>query len=267
MVAEKSEGSDSHPERVAAFFDLDKTIIAKSSVMAFSKQFRAEGLMNRRSMIQGAYSQLVFLLSSADAEKTEQLRAYLSKLVAGWDVATVTRIVSDTLQTAVRPILYAEAVRLIDEHHSAGHDVVIVSASGYEVAEPIGRMLGADRVIATEMTIQDGRYTGEIQEYVFGEGKGKALRSLANVYDLDRSYAYADSLTDLPMLEQVGHPYVVNPSSELRRIAMERGWPVFEFRLPASPEQSIPRLAKGAAVLAGAVAVGGVAWLAVRNRR
>lgn len=255
---------------VAAFFDLDKTIIAKSSVMAFSKQFLEEGLMSRRLLMRGAYSQLVFATSSADAEKTEQLRRYLSSLVQGWDVATVNRIVAETMTTAVRPILYAEALRLINEHKMAGHDVVIVSASGREVAEPIGRMLGADRIIATEMTVNDGRYTGEIERYVYGEGKGEAVRAEAERegYDLSRSYAYADSLTDLPMLEAVGHPYVVNPSGELRRIALERGWPVFTFRLPVSSEESVPGVAKaGLALAAGAATAAGVSWFVLRNRR
>ena len=137
-------------------------------------------------------------------------------------------IVAETLHNVVDPLVYDEAVSLIEEHHLAGRDVVIVSASGAEVVEPIGEMLGADRVVATRMQVVDGRYTGEIDYYAYGENKAAAMRRLAEEhdYDLARSYAYSDSITDLPMLEAVGHPYAVNPDRELRRQAAARGWPV-----------------------------------------
>ena len=164
----------------AAFFDLDKTIIAKSSTLAFSKPFQAGGLISRRAVLRSAYAQFVYLVGGADHDQMEKMRQFMSQLCAGWDVATVREIVADTLHNIVDPLVYDEAVSLIEEHRLAGRDVVIVSTSGTEVVEPIGEMLGADRVVATRMEIVDGRYTGEIEYYAYAEEKARAIRELAD---------------------------------------------------------------------------------------
>src|SRR5690554_4950604 len=238
--------------RAAAFFDLDKTIIATSSATAFSRPFFAGGLITRRDVLRTAYAQFLFLLGGADADQTERLRAHLSAMVAGWDVAQVSSIVTETLHLHIEPTVYAEAVALIAEHHAAGHDVVVVSASGAEVVEPIAALLGADHVVATRMEIVDGRYTGEIAHYVYGENKALAVRRLATEqgYDLGASYAYSDSITDLPMLDAVGSAFVVNPDRALRRVAVERGWEVLRFVRPVAlrptfppPRRSVPMMA------------------------
>jgi phosphoserine phosphatase len=184
----------------------------------------------------------------------------------------VRDIVAETLHKVVDPLVYDEAVSLIEEHHGAGRDVVIVSASGVEVVEPIGELLGADAVVATRMQVADGRYTGAIDFYAYGENKAAALRRLAEEhnYDLSRSYAYSDSVTDLHMLEEVGHPFAVNPDRELRRVANERGWPVLVFTRPVALRrrmrlpQSRPTLA--ALALGTATVVGGVVYVAARRR-
>ena len=160
----------------AAFFDLDKTIIAKSSTLAFSKPFQAGGLISRGAVLRSAYAQFVYLVGGADHDQMEKMRAFMSQLVAGWDVATVREIVAETLHNVVDPIVYDEAVSLIEEHHLAGRDVVIVSASGTEVVEPIGAMLGADNVVASRLEMVDGKYTGEIDYYAYAEEKARAIR-------------------------------------------------------------------------------------------
>ena len=207
------------PAPAAAFFDLDKTIIAKSSTLAFSKPFQAGGLISRRAVLRSAYAQFVYHVGGADHDQMEKMRQFLSPLCAGWDVQTVREIVAETLHNVVDPLVYEEAVSLIEEHHLAGRDVVIVSASGAEVVEPIGEMLGADQVVATQMEIVDGKYTGEIDYYAYAENKAAAIGRLAGErgYDLARCYAYSDSVTDIHMLEAVGHPFAVNPDRELRR--------------------------------------------------
>jgi HAD superfamily hydrolase (TIGR01490 family) len=264
-----------HPRatgRPAAFFDLDKTIIAKSSTLAFSKPFQAGGLISRRAVLRSAYAQFVYLVGGADHDQMEKMREFLSDLCAGWDVQTVRDIVADTLQTIVDPLVYDEAVSLIEEHHLAGRDVIIVSASGTEVVEPIGEMLGADGVIATRMEIADGKYTGQIDYYAYAENKATAIEELAaeKGYDLSRSYAYSDSVTDLHMLEVVGHPYAVNPDKELRRQATKRGWPVLVFTKPVTLRSRMrlpahkPTLA--ALALGTAAAVGGAVYVAARRR-
>lgn len=256
----------------AAFFDLDKTIIAKSSTLAFSRSFYAGGLISRGSVLRSSYAQFVYLVGGADHDQMEKMREFLSDLCAGWDVQTVRDIVADTLHNIVGPLVFDEAVSLIEEHHLAGRDVIIVSASGAEVVEPIGEMLGADGVIATRMKIVDGKYTGEISYYAYAENKARAIEELAaeKGYDLDRSYAYSDSTTDVHMLEIVGNPFVVNPDKELRRHATSKGWPILVFNKPVALRSRVrlpsskPTLA--ALALGSAVAVGGAIYLGARRR-
>ena len=256
----------------AAFFDLDKTIIAKSSTLAFSREFQAGGLISRRAMLRSAYAQFVFFTGGADHDQMDKMRQFMSQLCAGWDVATVREIVHDTLDNIVEPLVYDEAVSLIEEHRLEGRDIVIVSASGAEVVEPIGEMLGADRVIATRMEIVDGKYTGNIDYYAYAEEKARAIEHLAETvgYDLSECFAYSDSVTDVHMLEVVGHPFAVNPDRELRRIATSNEWPVLSFVRPVALRRHVPlppaKPTLAALAVGGAVAAGSVLW-ANRRRR
>ena len=171
-------------------------------------------------MLRSTYAQFVYVLGGADHDQMEKMRAFMSTLVAGWDVATVREIVADTLHNVVEPLVYDEAVSLIEEHKLAGRDIVIVSTSGTEVVEPIGAMLGADIVVASRLEEVDGKYTGNIDYYAYADEKASAIVELAEQrgYDLEASFAYSDSVTDLPMLEVVGHAHVVNPDKELRKV-------------------------------------------------
>ncbi|MFN8125086.1 MAG: HAD family hydrolase [Candidatus Nanopelagicales bacterium] len=255
--------------RAAAFFDLDKTILAKSSTLAFTRKFYEGGLIKRPDAIKAAYAQFVYLLSGADHDQMEQMRVYLSDLVRGWDVTRVQEIVAETIDDIVDPIVYAEALELIDEHHEAGRDVIIISSSGTEVVEPIGDRLGVDLAIGTQMAVDDGHYTGEILFYAYGPHKADAMRDLAaqRGYSLADSYAYTDSHTDLPMLEIVGHPVATNPDSELRHIAEERDWPIVRFSKPVAmrtPLETKEGRRAAAVAIGGAVALG-LAWYAGRR--
>jgi HAD superfamily hydrolase (TIGR01490 family) len=269
--------SQNQPGRrsAAAFFDLDKTVIARSSTLAFGKPFYTGGLVNRRAVLKSSYAQFVYLLQGADEDQMNKMRDYLKALCAGWPVEQVSAIVAETLHELIDPLVYDEAVALFEEHRAAGRDVVIVSSSGEEVVGPIGAMLGVDRVVATRMVVEDGRYTGDIAFYAYGEGKATAMRQLAGEqdYDLARSYAYSDSITDLPMLELVGHPTAVNPDKALRRAAAEKDWPVQEFRRPVRMRNRIPSLPSPpgppvayAGVVAAVGAVGLAWWAGHRTR-
>ncbi|RAG85296.1 HAD-IB family hydrolase [Streptacidiphilus pinicola] len=265
--------SQPRPARQAAFFDLDKTVIAKSSALAFSRPLYRGGLINRRAVLKSAYAQFVFLAGGADHDQMEKMRQYLSSLARGWNVAQVREIVAETLHDLIDPLIYDEAASLIEEHHAAGRDVVIVSSSGSELVEPIGEMLGADHVIATRMAEADGLYTGEIDFYAYAENKAVAIRELAVVegYDLERCYAYSDSATDLPLLEAVGHPHAVNPDRALRREAQARSWPVLVFTRPVQLRERSASLAVtsrpvlAAAALGAAVTAAGLVWYAARR--
>jgi HAD superfamily hydrolase (TIGR01490 family) len=262
--------------RTAAFFDLDKTVIAKSSTLTFSKSFYQGGLINRRAVLRTAYSQFVFLAGGADHDQMERMREYLSALCRGWNVQQVKEIVAETLHDLVDPIIYDEAASLIEEHHAAGRDVVIVSTSGAEVVEPIGELLGADRVVATRMVVgDDGRFTGEVEYYAYGPTKAQAVRELAasEGYDLSRCYAYSDSATDLPMLQAVGRPNAVNPDRALRREAVARGWPILDFHRPVRLKQRLPAFSVpprpalvAAAAIGAAAATAGLVWYTNRRR-
>jgi HAD superfamily hydrolase (TIGR01490 family) len=258
--------------RTAAFFDLDKTIIAKSSTLAFSKPFFAQGLLNRRSVLKSSYAQFIFLLSGADHDQMDRIRTHMTNMCAGWDVAQVKSIVNETLHDIVTPLVFAEAADLIAAHKLCGRDVVVVSASGEEIVGPIALELGATHAMGTRMVVEDGRYTGEIAFYCFGEGKVQAIRELAarEGYPLEHCYAYSDSITDLPMLVAVGHPTVVNPDRALRREAIERGWPILSFNRPVSLRDRISApsgaaIATSAAVGISALAAGAVTYALLRR--
>ncbi len=254
--------------RAAAFFDLDKTVIAKSSALAFGRPFYTSGLIDRRAVLKSMYAQLVFSLSGADEAQMAKMRDAMAATSVGWEVAQVRQIVTETLHDLIDPLVYAEAVELIEAHRRAGREIVVVSSSGAEVVGPIGDLLGVDKVIATEMEIRDGRYTGGIAFYAFGANKAAAMRDLARErgYDLSASHAYSDSITDVPMLAAVGHPTAVNPDRALRRVALERGWPISDFRNPHRLPRPPRPVATGAVLGIAATTCASTAWL-VRRRR
>jgi HAD superfamily hydrolase (TIGR01490 family) len=226
---------------VAAFFDLDKTILGTSSTLAFTKPLYEQGLIKRADVVQSAYHQFIFSIAGADHDQTEKMRQYLSTLVAGWEVETLNGIVKETLSQQITPTVHAEAVELIEKHKSLGHTVVIVSASGSEIVKPVADLLGADYTIATELEVFNGKYTGQIGFYAYGDNKASAIKEFADERgcDLANSFAYSDSITDLPMLEVVGHPTVVNPDSGLKEVAMDRSWPILRFEKPAALKKPI----------------------------
>ena len=254
---------------MAAFFDLDKTIIASSSALAFSRPLLKEGLINRRAALRSAYAQLVFSLAGADENKTERLRAEVSALCAGWDVAQVSAIVRETLHDVVDPLVYVEAAELIARHHADGHDVIVLSATGEEVVAPVAEMLGATRSVATRMQIVDGRYSGEVDFYCYGANKAVAAKQLAATYgyDLAECFAYTDSSTDIPLLEIVGHPHAVNPDKLLRREALDRGWPILAFERPMSLRSRLPARSAGMVALGVGAVAAGATWYGLSRRR
>jgi HAD superfamily hydrolase (TIGR01490 family) len=259
----------------AAFFDLDKTIIARSSPLALSRSFFKEGLIGRSFLLKSLYAQLVFHLMGADEEKMERMREEAARLTAGWEVERVKQVVTEVLEEVISPLIYAEALELVFAHREAGRWIVIVSSSPVEIVEPLANMLRVDRFIATRPSVEDGKYTGELDFYAYGPFKAEAMKELAEELgiDLANSYAYSDSVTDLPMLEAVGHPVAVNPDKELRRIASEREWGVEWFRKPVSLRDRLPQIRRPemtpgqrafALVAVAAIAVG--TWYLTRPR-
>lgn len=257
----------------AAFFDLDKTIIARSSTLAFGRPLMREGYISKAMVLKGMYAQLVYHLVGADEEKMEKMRQALLELTKGWQTDKISALIEDTLTQIIDPVIYDEALELIAAHRAAGRRVYIVSSSGEEIVRPLAAHLGVPHVIATRPKIgEDGTYTGELDFYCYGDNKAVAIREVATRYgiDLAGSYAYSDSITDLPMLEAVGHPHAVNPDKDLRDTATERGWEILSFERPVSMRTrfaaAIPKPSGRNVMAAGALAAAVVGWMALRNR-
>jgi HAD superfamily hydrolase (TIGR01490 family) len=256
----------------AAFFDLDKTVIAKAALMAFGRPLHNAGYISRWLVLRSLYGQLVFRYFGADEARMKKMRETSLRLAKGWDQAKVMALVRETLTEVIEPIVYEEALDLIDNHRAAGHRVFIVSASPFEIVTPLAQYLGVEHTISTRAEIDDeGRYTGGVEFYAYGPYKAEAVRALAESdgIDLAESFAYSDSITDLPMLDAVGHPVVVNPDRDLRRIALERGWEIraFTSTVALKTRSHVRPVAIGSGTVALAGAAAATWWYLRRGKK
>jgi HAD superfamily hydrolase (TIGR01490 family) len=256
----------------AAFFDLDKTVISKSSSLALTRPMFKAGLVSRSTLLKGAYAQLVYLMVGADEKRMDKVKESMAALTKGWDRAQVEEIVRDALEDLIDPYIYLEALDLMELHRAQGRKVFIVSSSPEEIVRPLADRLGDVDVIATRAEVVDGKYTGEIEFYCYGENKAVRMREIAEELGLDlaESYAYSDSVTDLSMLEAVGHAVAVNPDRDLRREAEKRGWQIRDFRRPVRLRERLPRVPTPSRGVAAAAAVGVgaavIGWLFLRRQ-
>jgi HAD superfamily hydrolase (TIGR01490 family) len=219
----------------AAFFDLDKTVIAKSSLVALGPEFHARGLLHRRTLVWAVISQMFFLRFGADEEKLSRIRESVLKVTKGWDRTEVRALVAETINEVIEPLIYDEALELIEHHREQGDEVWLVSMAPEEIVEPFAELLGITGAIASRATIdENGKFTGAMDFFAQGENKAVAIRELAAKRDIDLavSFAYSDSETDIPMLLTVGHAYAVNPDKTLTRMAHEKEWPILSFTHP-----------------------------------
>jgi HAD superfamily hydrolase (TIGR01490 family) len=217
--------------RSAAFFDLDRTLIKRSSVLALAGSFRERGVISRFDLVKSAFWQVLFVLRGASAERVRSASEDGMKILNGFSVEEMRSLVGDAMEVVLRPLVYDDSLRLVQRHREQGEKVYIVSATLQEIVEHIADDLGFDGAIGSTCEIVDGVYTGRSLRATHGEGKADAVRALAasEGFDLAACTAYSDSHTDEPFLAAVGHPVAANPDRKLRRIARERGWPVVEF--------------------------------------
>jgi HAD superfamily hydrolase (TIGR01490 family) len=215
----------------AAFFDLDRTLLRRSSVLALAPSFREYGVISRFQLAKSALWQLLFVMRGASAEAVRAAAEDGMTLLKGFSVEEMQRLVGDAMEPVLRPLVYDEPLHLVRRHRERGERVYIVSATLQEIVEHIAEDLGFDGAIGSTCEIVDGVYTGRSLRAAHGAGKAEALRELAAAKELDLAActAYSDSHTDLPFLEAVGHPVAVNPDGALRRVAADRGWPILEF--------------------------------------
>ena len=255
----------------AAFFDLDKTVISKSSSLALTRPFYRAGLVSRGQLLKGAYAQLVYLMLGADQRRMDRAKAGMLAVTTGWNKGEIEELVREVLEEVIDPYIYQEALDLIALHRALGRRVYIVSSSPEEVVRPLAERLGVEEVIATRAETKDGKYTGNLEFYCAGDGKAERIRQVAETegIDLSQSFAYSDSITDRPMLELVGNPVAVNPDRELRNLATQRGWRIRDFRRPVRLRHrfaDVPR-PSSAVMVAAAAALGIlIAWIYLRPR-
>lgn len=216
----------------AAFFDLDRTLIAGASAFPLGIEAWRQDLATGKELLGWGITAMMFKLIGDTGEGTSQevMSDFLGHIqgVPTTELDLVGSSLLPRLVDRVRP----ESRKLLTMHHEQGRDTWIVSASPEELVEPLAGSLGMTGAIGTRGEVVDGQYTGRLDgPFVYGPGKAEAISRLANErgYDLERCYAYSDSISDLPMLELVGHPVAVNPDGRLDAIARERGWPVVIF--------------------------------------
>jgi HAD superfamily hydrolase (TIGR01490 family) len=248
----------------AAFFDLDRTLIRRSSALALAGSFQERGLIGRKQLAKAVAWQILFAARGAGAETVRKAAEDGLMLLKDLEVEEMRKLVSEAMEPALKPLVYREPLDLVSRHRDRGERVYIVSATVQEIVEPLAVELGFDGAIGSLCEIVNGRYTGRSLRACHGPGKAAAVRELAAAegIDLATSTAYSDSHTDLPFLEVVGNPVVVNPDRELRRIARERGWPILSFSEPLYP---VARRRLRPALIGLPLALGAAVWAARRR--
>ncbi len=248
-------------ERGAAFFDLDRTLIAGSSAFQFGRAAYRAGLMSRRDLATDAWENLVFRLRGSTDAATDRLRERVGQTLEGVRVRDLQRLAPDVL-AGVLPRLYPRMLEIAYEHQDAGRPIFICTAASQEMAELMAIVLTFDGAVGSVSEVVDGHYTGKAGgPFTYREGKAEAIRELAAREDIDLavSWAYSDSESDLPMLRLVGHPVAVNPDAELGRVARAEGWEVMRF-------ERLGRRLRVAAAAAGAAALGGLGSVVLSRR-
>ena len=248
----------------AAFFDLDRTLIRRSSALALAGSFQERGLIGRTQLAKAAAWQILFAARGAGAETVRKAAEDGLMLLKDLEVEELRALVSAAMEPALKPLVFREPLDLVARHRERGERVYIVSAALQEIVDALADELGFDGAVGSLCEVTDGRYTGRSLRACHGPGKADAVRELAAAedIDLDRSTAYSDSHTDLPFLEAVGNPVAVNPDRELRRIARERGWPMLSFSEPLYP---VARRRIRPALIGLPLAFGAAVWVARRR--
>jgi HAD superfamily hydrolase (TIGR01490 family) len=219
-------------QRAAAFFDLDKTLMAGSSGMQFARVAARHGVVGRRQLISWGIEHLRYRLRGTTDERTSEVLKVARELISGVPARSLERM-NPEVMAAILPRIYPQMLNEVYAHQDAGRATFIVSAAGHGVVESLAAVLGMDGGIGTDYEVDgEGAFTGRFEgPFVYGRGKVEAMESFAAGHgiDLAESYAYSDSLSDLPMLRAVGNPVAVNPDPPLAEIAREEGWQTMRF--------------------------------------
>ncbi len=212
--------------RNAAFFDIDHTLITADSGLLFITYLIRRGDLKWRHLLSPAYYHVLYRLNLLDINAV--FRRYQA-WIRGQTHADMKQLCAEWYAARVRPKISVTMAAQVAEHRRLGHVVAILSSATTYVAEPLARELGIEHLLVNRLIVADGRLTGEaVQPLCWGEGKLHWARQFAaeQEIDLSQSYFYSDSISDLPMLQLVGHPRPVNPDRLLRRHARRNGWPI-----------------------------------------
>jgi len=247
-------------ERGAAFFDLDRTLMAGSSAFQFGRAAYKAGIVTRRQLAEDAWENVRFRLAGSTDASTDKLRERIAQLLEGVRVRDLQRLAPDVL-AGVLPRLYPRMLELAYAHQDAGRPIFICTAASQEMAELMAIVLTFDGAVGSVSEVVDGHYTGRAGgPFTYREGKAEAIRELAARENLalEESWAYSDSESDLPMLRLVGHPVAVNPDAELGRVARAEGWEVLRF-------ERLGRRLRAAGAVALAAGLGGLGSAVLRR--
>lgn len=266
-MSELSQIASSGPS--AAFFDLDRTLIAGASAFVVGlAAWRANLLPAHQLAIDGLRA-LTFRFGATSDGATDRARDRMLAGVTGIrqdDLVALNEDVVPRLLAKVRP----EARRLLELHRHTGRNTYIVSAAPEELVVPLAAALGMSGGIGTIAQVVNGMYTGALSgPFCYGAGKVQAISELARWEGLDlaQCYAYSDAASDLPMLEAVGHPVAVNPDGRLERVAHQRGWPIVIFRRRSKAVIRRTTAAVGTVGVASAAFAGGLQLGRTRRAR
>lgn len=256
-------GAAAQPDRVAAFFDVDNTIIRGASSFHLAVGLYRRGFFRSADILRFTLYQARYVTFGENRQQIDEVRYRALEIMRGRSVAEVVAIAEDIYDEVLALRIFPGTQRLLDQHLHAGHEVWLVTAAPLEIADIIARRLGATGALGTVAEHEDGFYTGRlVGDMLHGKAKASAIRSLAERENLDlsRSFAYGDSTNDVPILSEVGFPCAINPDGRLRKHAAEVGWPMREFR----GRRNATRRGVDAATIAGSAWVLG---LAVRTAR
>ena len=222
--------------RSGAFFDIDGTLLGVQSAPSYARYMRRQGRARRRDLLRTAYYLIQYRLNLLDMDRALE-RA--SELIAGQEEAEIEALCQAWYEEVMRKHLVPGVCEILNDHQRQGHAVALLSSTTNYLADPIARDLGIEHSLVTRLEVRDGRFTGRADGPIcYGKGKVYWAEQFAREHDVDlsKSYFYTDSVTDLPVLERVGHPRVVRPDRLLRREARRRGWPII-----APVPESLPR--------------------------
>ena len=220
---------DTH-RTIVAFFDLDRTLIGKSSGELYLRALKKRGLVDRSTLVKILAATALYGMGVLRPERVMEKAASWYRGQSEQEMIAFCR---DWFHDTVKGYLYTRAIERVREHREQGHLVSLLTAATAYIAEPVGRFAGIPHLLCTRMEVRDGRFTGRLQKPLC-LGQGKLYWAIgfcrAHGASLEGSYFYTDSIRDLPALEGVGYPRPVNPDRALERIARRRGWPIERFR-------------------------------------